>query len=227
MNKNNYIFYAIIIYIIIISLLIITKPNLIYNHQDNKFKRFGYTEDKSMFPISILSILIAVILTVILSLSAHSDNNHDYYQNGKINNHHITTGELNNQYAMQNRLIPQYSNIGGNLNQHILGGNPNQYISGINPNQYISGINQNHHISGINPNQHMMSGGLLNSYIIPNELRNQNMMNNIDITDPNIKLPSYNQPIAKSFVDSSSQTIPFQQNYNIPQNNHTFLPPPI
>lgn len=74
MNKNNYIFYAIIIYTIIIGLLIIIKPNIIYDHNKKKFKKFGYTNDKSMFPISILSIVIAIIITLLFSFITCSDN---------------------------------------------------------------------------------------------------------------------------------------------------------
>jgi hypothetical protein len=76
MNKNNYIFYAIIIYIIIISILIITKPDCIYDHNKSKFKEFGYTKDKTMFPIAILSIFIAVIIIILFSfLSPNNDDN--------------------------------------------------------------------------------------------------------------------------------------------------------
>jgi hypothetical protein len=78
MNKNNYIFYAIIIYIIIISILIITKPDCIYDHNNSKFKQFGYTKDKTMFPIGILSMFIAVIIIILFSFfGSNNDNNNN------------------------------------------------------------------------------------------------------------------------------------------------------
>jgi hypothetical protein len=77
MNKNNYIFYAIIIYIIIISILIITKPDCIYDHNNSRFKQFGYTKDKTMFPIGILSIFIAVIIIILFSFLGADNNNNN------------------------------------------------------------------------------------------------------------------------------------------------------
>lgn len=70
---HNSIYYAIIIYIIIIILLIIIKPNCIYDHINCKYKKFGYTKDKSMFPIQILSILSAIIVVVLFSLINFDD----------------------------------------------------------------------------------------------------------------------------------------------------------
>jgi hypothetical protein len=78
MNKNNYIFYAIIIYIIIITLLIIIKPNIIYDHDKFKFKKFGYTKDKSMFPIGILAIILAVAIIIIFSLFGNNNSNNKH-----------------------------------------------------------------------------------------------------------------------------------------------------
>ena len=89
MNKNNYIFYAIIIYIIIISILIITKPDCIYDHNNLKFKEFGYTKDKTMFPIGILSIFIAVVMAILFSFLCPSDNDNN---DNKINNNQYMVG---------------------------------------------------------------------------------------------------------------------------------------
>jgi hypothetical protein len=84
MNKNNYIFYAIIIYIIIISILIITKPDCIYDHNNSKFRQFGYTEGKTMFPIGILSIFVAVIIIILFSFIGNFDNNNNNNNNNNI-----------------------------------------------------------------------------------------------------------------------------------------------
>lgn len=73
MNKNNYIFYAIIIYIIIISLLIIIKPNFIYDHDNLKFKKFGHSKDKTLFSIGILAIVLAIIVIIIFSFGGKEE----------------------------------------------------------------------------------------------------------------------------------------------------------
>jgi hypothetical protein len=86
MNNNNYIFYAIIIYILIITILIITKPDYIYDHDNSKFKQFGYTKDKTMFPIGVLAIFIAVVIIVLFSFLKPEDNNKS------INNQYMVGG---------------------------------------------------------------------------------------------------------------------------------------
>jgi hypothetical protein len=100
MNKNNYIFYAIIIYIIIISILIITKPDCIYDHNNLKFRQFGYTKDKTMFPIGILSIFIAVIIIILFSFLGSNNN-------GDSNDNDITIQER--------KILQKY--------QYMMGGN--------------------------------------------------------------------------------------------------------
>jgi len=97
MNNNNYIFYAIIIYIITIILLIIIKPDLIYDHKKKKYKEFGYTKDKTMFPITIVSIFLAITIIVILSFL--------------YDNEQPTPTPTNIQYIPQNYQYMQGGNI--------------------------------------------------------------------------------------------------------------------
>ena len=46
------------------TLLVLIKPNFIYDHENNKYKSFGLTKDKSIISLPILSILIAFCLTI-------------------------------------------------------------------------------------------------------------------------------------------------------------------
>jgi hypothetical protein len=101
MNKNNYIFYAIIIYIIIISILIITKPNFIYDHDKSKFREFGYTKDKTIFTIGVLSVFFAVLIVILFSLIGNSNNEEEMITIPK--QQYINM--MNNIYNQQ--LIPQ------------------------------------------------------------------------------------------------------------------------
>jgi len=93
MNNNNYIFYAIIIYITTIILFIIIKPDIIYDHKNKKYKEFGYTKDKTMFPITIVAVFLAVSIIVLLSF---------FYEEEKPNSQQI-------QYITN----PQYMQGGG------------------------------------------------------------------------------------------------------------------
>lgn len=56
------IFCAIILYIIIILIIAISKPELIYDHANNKFKEFGLGENKSLITIITLGIIISFIV---------------------------------------------------------------------------------------------------------------------------------------------------------------------
>jgi hypothetical protein len=65
LNPKNSLFNSIIIYIILILLIIYHKPNFIYDKKRKKFKEFGMSSDKSIIPLPILSILLAIIVYII------------------------------------------------------------------------------------------------------------------------------------------------------------------
>ena len=65
LNPQNSLFNSILIYLIIIFLVIYNKPNFIYDKKRKKFKEFGLESDKSIIPLPILSIIIAVVTYVI------------------------------------------------------------------------------------------------------------------------------------------------------------------
>ena len=59
---------TIVFYIILIIGIIITKPKFMYCHKSNKFKPFGYGENKTILPFSIVSISGGIIFYIIFSL---------------------------------------------------------------------------------------------------------------------------------------------------------------
>ena len=61
----NSLFNSIIIYVIIIIIIIYNKPNFIYDKKRKKFKEFGIEHNKSILPLPLLSIIIAVITYII------------------------------------------------------------------------------------------------------------------------------------------------------------------
>ncbi len=65
---NNYVLYGIIIYVTIIAMLIIIKPDFLYDHVNSKFKEFGNKKNNTIFTIGIVSILLAVAIGIIFSL---------------------------------------------------------------------------------------------------------------------------------------------------------------
>jgi hypothetical protein len=74
LNINTPVYNTIIVFTIIIVLLYVTKPNIIYDHRKKEFREFGTKNGKTLLPIYILSILIAIIVYVIFYYMASIKN---------------------------------------------------------------------------------------------------------------------------------------------------------
>ena len=65
LDPSDTLYNTIIVYIIVIIILLITKPNFLYSHEKKKFKTFGCNEDETILSLPIISIIIAIILYMI------------------------------------------------------------------------------------------------------------------------------------------------------------------
>jgi hypothetical protein len=81
MATDNYIYYAVILYVIIIITLALVKPQIIYNHKQNKYREFGLNfkdiqnpDKPTPLSFSILAIIIAILMGIIFSLLYKPDN---------------------------------------------------------------------------------------------------------------------------------------------------------
>ena len=61
-DPSNPAYNAIIIYIIIIVLLVLVKPDVIYDHKLNKYKEFGFEDNKTVLSLYVISIILALII---------------------------------------------------------------------------------------------------------------------------------------------------------------------
>ena len=59
---------SVMMYILIMCLILIIKPNFIYDYTNNKFKSFGTEQNETMLPIPILSIMTCIIVYFIVIL---------------------------------------------------------------------------------------------------------------------------------------------------------------
>jgi uncharacterized integral membrane protein len=66
-NRNNASYYAIVSYIILILLLFILKPSTIYDHKNQRFKEFGTGESKTLLPLPVVAIILAILTYIIFS----------------------------------------------------------------------------------------------------------------------------------------------------------------
>lgn len=64
LNIDNPVYNTIIVFSVIMILLYITKPDVVYDHEKHQFRQFGTTNGKTLLPIYVIGILMAVILYV-------------------------------------------------------------------------------------------------------------------------------------------------------------------
>ena len=65
LDPSNTLYNSIIVYIIIIIIFIIKKPEFIYCHKTKKFKSFGCNDGQTVLSLPILSIISAIIIYMI------------------------------------------------------------------------------------------------------------------------------------------------------------------
>lgn len=64
LNIDSPVFNTIVVFSIIMILLYTIKPEVIYDHEKAEFRQFGTTERKTLLPIYVISILLAMILYI-------------------------------------------------------------------------------------------------------------------------------------------------------------------
>lgn len=57
---NSRIIYSILFYVLLMILIVITKPNIMFE-DDGNIKSFGIGDDKTMFSFGLFAILLAII----------------------------------------------------------------------------------------------------------------------------------------------------------------------
>ena len=100
LNIDNPVCNTIIIFSIIMILLYTIKPNVIYDNEKREFRQFGMTEGKTLLPIYVISILLALILYVFFYYLSQKDiiNNESFEQkiSSLKNNQHSEKQNINN-----------------------------------------------------------------------------------------------------------------------------------
>lgn len=137
LSNDNPLYNTIIIFTVIMGILFLTKPNLIYCSKTNQFRQFGTSQGKTLLPIYIVGILLAVILYVFFySIMKKKDHNnfgnnqmdhmmserYNGYNNPMMNINHPNPNDANiNQiYLMQQQQINTLNSQIQQLIQHQL-----------------------------------------------------------------------------------------------------------
>ncbi len=109
LSTNNPVYNTIIVFTIIMLLLYITKPSVIYNDEINEFKQFGTTNGKTLLPIYVIGILLAILLYIFFNHFSVNEKKDKYIKIKKLDecDHYIQQQlqQLQNQikYLMMNQ----------------------------------------------------------------------------------------------------------------------------
>jgi hypothetical protein len=64
LSIDNPVYNTIIVFSVIMLLVYITKPDVVYDNEKNIFRQFGTTDGKTLLPIYVVGMLLAIILYV-------------------------------------------------------------------------------------------------------------------------------------------------------------------
>jgi len=133
LSSDNPLYNTIIVFTIIMMLLYCTKPSVIYDNRLNEFRQFGTTDGKTLLPIYVVAILLAIILYVFfhyLAIKKSSTKRH----------HDVIKGEqsVQQQISVQRQIRDLQSQIQQLLNNQLLC----QYLDQTKINQQNKPIQQ-------------------------------------------------------------------------------------
>ena len=64
---NRSVYYSVIVYLLIIFILFQVKPKFLYT-EENEMKKWGIGEDKILFPVYIIAMIISIFTLFFLSI---------------------------------------------------------------------------------------------------------------------------------------------------------------
>ena len=48
--------------------IVILKPEFVYDHKNKQYREFGFTQEKTVFTMPVIAILLAIIMVIIFRL---------------------------------------------------------------------------------------------------------------------------------------------------------------
>jgi hypothetical protein len=120
-NINNPVFNKLIFFTIIITLIHIKKPNIVYDNKKKEYRHFGTINGKTLLPIYVIGILLAITIYVFFNNMSKSNNSDKYVINKcdlEQKMQHIHT-QIQQQILQQQILQQQINNNQQLLQQNI------------------------------------------------------------------------------------------------------------
>jgi len=129
LSVDNPVYNTIIVFSVIMLLVYITKPDVVYDNEKHEFRQFGMTDGKTLLPIYVIGILLAIILYVFfyyISINQKNVTNGSKKRkiievvssNGLDNDYEIKNNDFDNKYRyyLQQQQIQQ---LQSQLNQFV------------------------------------------------------------------------------------------------------------
>lgn len=64
LKAENPVYNTIIVFIVVILIIFIIKPDFTYDNEKKRFKKFGFAKNKTLFPIYIIAFIMAILLYI-------------------------------------------------------------------------------------------------------------------------------------------------------------------
>jgi uncharacterized membrane protein YukC len=108
LSIDNPIYNTLVVFFIIMILVYVWKPNIMYDNKNKKFREFGMTEGKTLIPIHIFGIILAICLYTIFYLisskTQKTQKTQRNYHNENINDKNINDLHDLDKHQMYNLL---------------------------------------------------------------------------------------------------------------------------
>jgi TolA-binding protein len=142
-NLSNPLYNTVIVFISIMALIYIIKPEAIYDRENREFRQFGTDDGKTLMPIYVIAILIAIILYVLFNQIAKIMNPIQPDSDLTLSNRIYTEKEsdmssLRNQMVLMNQNIAQLNQM-NQLNQMSHINQINQQLANLQMSQMPAG----------------------------------------------------------------------------------------
>lgn len=59
---------ATVVYLIVITILVVVRPEFMYNKKKDQFREFGTTDGKTPFTLPVMAVMTAVIVHVVITI---------------------------------------------------------------------------------------------------------------------------------------------------------------
>ena len=109
-NINNPVYNTLIVFTVIMTLIHIKKPNILYDKTKREYRQFGTKDGKTLLPIYVVGILIAIILYVVFNHISHTNIPKKHINKTDDTSHQIQQLHTHIQQLQQQIIQQQISN---------------------------------------------------------------------------------------------------------------------